>query len=139
MFNSKRKRKPKATRMGDVNTHLREFILDSQIEGGHDITLLLGCPAISDDVAQREEEESDKRVEEVVHLLPLMYAYSHTLSEGAVKMQKAELSDKEHGIPDEAWDTTQQLMEKIALATVMGSLSQLVDMGLLKTPRKRMR
>jgi len=139
MFSKKRNRKLRANRLGDINSRLREFILDSQIENGHEITLLLGCPVISDDVAEREEEESDKRVSEVVHLLPLLYAYSHTLSEGAVKLQRAGLADKEHDIPDEAWETTRQLMERIALATMMGSLSQIVDMGLLKKPRKRMR
>jgi hypothetical protein len=133
------KRKPKATApvidLAKLDERMRGFILDSQIPHGHEISELLGCSFISDEVAEREEEESDNRVEKIAYLIPLVYAYAHTLAEGLVIHQREMLPDDED-IPEEIWTQSNALFEKIAMATTLGALSQIVDMGLLEIIQK---
>lgn len=135
MFKKKKKR-PKDVTLGELNSRLRGYILDSQIQSGHELSVLLGCTALSDEVAEREEEESDKRLEKVSYLVPLLYAYSHTLSEGAVEYQRINLPEELKDLPEELWTASRRMMEQVTMSALMGAVSQLVDMGLLEVPRK---
>lgn len=130
----KRKRKSKLS-MLDMNARLRGFILDSQIQNPHELAEVLGLPRISDEIADREEEESDIRVERVAHLVPFVYTYSHSLAEGSVELQKHSLENAS-AIPEEIWMFSRRMMEQVAMSAMLGSLSQLIDMGLLQVPKK---
>jgi hypothetical protein len=121
--------------MIDMNARLRGFILDSQIQHPHDLAEVLGLPVISDEVAEREEEESDIRVERIAHLIPFMYTYSHSLAEGSVELQKNALENAD-AIPNEIWLISRRMVEQAAMSAMLGSLSQLIDMGLLQVPKK---
>lgn len=121
--------------LSDLSQRLRGLILDSQLPGAYEISYELGASAISDEVAEREEQESDRRLDEISYLLPLLYSFSKTLVEGAITIQKQTLSGAEK-IPQEVWEQNQRTMESVTLATLMGSVSQLVDMGLLLVPKK---
>lgn len=121
--------------MLDMNARLRGFILDSQIQNPHDLAEVLGLPVISDEVAEREEEESDLRIERVAHLVPFVYTYSHSLAEGSVELQKRSMENAS-AIPEEIWMFSRRMMEQVAMSAMLGSLSQLIDMGLLQVPKK---
>ena len=132
------KRKKKATTsvsLSELTSRLRGFILDTQIQSGHELSVILGCSAISDEVAEREEEESDKRLEKIEYLIPLLYAYSQSLSEGAVEMQRLNLPEELQELPPELWSDSKLMMKQLTLSVLMGSIAQLVDMGLLEIPR----
>jgi len=133
----KRKKKlvPNVT-LADLSNRIRGFVLDSQIQDAHALSEILGCSMISDEVQEREEEESDKRVEKIAYLVPLLFAQVHLLSEGAVEYQKENLPEGLEDIPEEIWRESRKMMEQVSLSALMGSLSQLVDMGLLEIPRK---
>jgi hypothetical protein len=122
--------------LADLSNRIRGFVLDSQIQNAHELSELLGCAIISDEVQEREEEESDKRVKKISYLVPLLFAQVHLLSEGAVEFQKENLPEELEEIPDEIWRESRKMMEQVSLSALMGSLSQLVDMGLLEIPRK---
>jgi hypothetical protein len=130
------KKKKKAVTLGDINNRIRGFILDSQIQNAHELSVILGCPIISDDVQEREEQESDKRIEKISYLVPLLYAHVHLLAEGAVEYQKSTLPDELQNLPAEIWTESRRMMEQVALSTLVGSVSQLIDMGLIDIPRK---
>jgi hypothetical protein len=130
------KKKSKTPTTMEVTRRIRGFILDSQIQNAHELSVILGCSAISDDVQEREEEESDKRIEKISHLVPFLYAQTHLLAEGAVEYQKSNVTGDLKKIPDEIWWESRKMMEQVSLSAVMGSISQLVDMGLLEIPRK---
>lgn len=132
----KKKKKPNPLSLAEMSGRLRAFIMDSQIQDGHELSVILGCTAISDEVQIREEEESDKRLAKIENLVPLLYAYAHTLSEGAVEMQRSSIKDIK-GIPEEVWWESRKIMEQVSLSALLGTISQLVDMGLLEIPRKR--
>lgn len=127
----------------EIQARLRGFILDSQIHNPHDIAVILGCSASSDEVQEKEEEESDKRVERISYLVPLIYAQSHALAEGSMEFQRASLestlSKEQVEILSEVWIESRKLMEQVSMAALMGSISQMVDMGLLQIPKQHRR
>jgi hypothetical protein len=121
----------------EISARLREFILDSQIQNAHELSVILGCPHISEDVMEREEEESDKRVDKISHLVPLLYAQAHALAEGSIEYQRSNLPESLKGVPDELWWESRKMMEQISLAVLVGSISQLVELGLVELPKKK--
>jgi hypothetical protein len=132
----KKKHLAPSVTLADLSNRIRGLILDSQIQHAHELSEILGCSVISDEVQEREEEESDKRIEKISYLVPLLFAQVHLLSEGAIEYQKENLPDELEDIPDEVWRESRKMMEQVSLAALMGSVSQLVDMELLEIPRK---
>ena len=124
--------------LAEITSRIRGFLLDSQIQDANELAVIVGCSPISDDVADREYEESDKRVEEITHLIPILYAYSHTMAEAATEYQRANMKE-DLKIPDEVWKFSRRMTEQIAMSALLGAVSQLVDMGALKnvTPKKK--
>jgi hypothetical protein len=131
LFNKKKK----PMTLNDITHRIRGFVLDSQIDNGHELSVILGCPPISDDVQEREEQESDLRLEKISYLVPLIFAHVHLLAEGAIEFQKMNLPE-DIPIPEEIWSESRKMMEQVSLSVMMGSMSQLVDMGLIAIPRK---
>lgn len=132
----KRKRQSQELSVSELNSRVRGFVLDSQINNGHEISVILGCPSLSEEVAEKEEEESEKRVDRISHLVPLLYAHAQALSQGAVEFQRSELSESFKNLPDSMWWDSRKLLEQISVAALVGSISQLVDMGLLEVPKR---
>jgi hypothetical protein len=130
-----RKKKTAKMSLGDISPRLRGFVLDSQIQNAHEISVLLGCSAISDEIAVKEENESDKRVEKISYLIPLLYAYSRTLSEGTAEYQKMNLPEELEDLPSEIWLESRKMMEQFALSILIGAVSQMIDMNLLQIPK----
>lgn len=122
--------------LASINERIRGFLLDSQIQDAHEIARILGCSLISEEVAQREEEESEKRVEKVSYLIPLMYAQANLMAQGSVDYQRVNLPEEAPDIPEEVWFDSRKLLEQVSIAVLLGAISQLVDMGLLKIPRR---
>ena len=133
--------RPKRTRMtlNDIPSRIKGFILDSQINDADHISLLLGCSPASEDVAERELEESDTRVARVDHLIPVMYAYCHAMAEGLVEHQQAHASEEELAqTPQAAWGASRKIFSQIALNAMLGAVAQMVDLGLLTVhPKKK--
>jgi hypothetical protein len=134
-----KKKKKNNLSVSEMTTRLRGFILDSQIMNGHELSVILGCSVISPELQEREEEESDKRIECIDYLVPLLYAYSHTLAEGAVEFQRSNLPKNLKDIPDDIWWESRKMMEQVSLSVLLGAVSQLVDMGLLEVPKRNKR
>jgi hypothetical protein len=134
----RRNKKKDELTLADVTNRLRGFILDSQIQNAHELSVILGCSPLSDELQEKEEEESDNRVDKIGSLIPLLYAHAHVLAEGAVEFQRANVkNDALKNLPDEMWWESRKLMEQMALSVLLGSVSQLVDMGLVTVTKKR--
>jgi len=133
----KKKNQPEAFTLAEVSSRLRGFILDSQVQNAHELSVILGCSAISDEVAEREEEESDKRVEKILHLMPLLYAHAHSLADGTVEYQRMKSEGKLKDIPEELWHESRTMMTNLAVSVLVGSISQLNDMGFIEIPRRK--
>ena len=131
------RKKAKRLNLTDLQSRLRGFILDSQIQNAHEVSLVLGCSNISDDVALKEEQESDKRVDKISSLIPLLYAYARLLSEGTTEYQRTSSADELAGLPPELWSESKKLMEQYSFSVLVGAISQLIDMGLLTIPKDK--
>lgn len=134
----KKKIKKTGSSISEISRHMRGYLLDSQISNAHELAVILGCSVISDEVAIKEEEESDKRVDKVAHLIPLIYAFSHMMAEGATEYQRITLSSEESlKIQEEAWHESRKVLENASFSAVLGAISQLIDMGMLALPKKK--
>lgn len=130
-----RKRYSPDISVAEIQARIRGFVYDSQIPNPQEVSSFLGCSAISEEVNDKEEEESDLRVGRISSLIPILYALSHAMAQGTVAHQK---ESAEQEIPSEAWKATQKIFTQIATNTLVGAISQLVDLGLLNMPpRKR--
>lgn len=130
------KKKPvKGPSITELTSRLRGFVLDSQIPEAHQLAIILGCSPISDEVAAKEEDESDRRVDEISALTPLLYAFAHALAEASVEHQKAQLKGADK-VPDEVWMYSRRLIEQVSISVLLGATSQLVDMKLLSVNKK---
>jgi hypothetical protein len=134
----KRRKKQSELSLSDISTRLRGFVLDSQIQHAHELSVILGCSPLSEELQEKEEEESDARVERIASLIPLLYAHAHVLAEGAVEFQRSNISSESlKNLPDDMWWESRKMMEQMALSVLLGSVSQLTDMGLIEIPKKR--
>jgi hypothetical protein len=131
----KRKKKNEIS-LEEVTRRLRGFILDSQVQNAHEMSVILGCSAISEEVQEREEEESDNRTSRISYLIPMLYAYSHALADGAMEYQRSNTPDNIKDLPKEIWYQSRTMMTDLSMSALMGSVSQLVDMGLLDIPKQ---
>jgi len=121
--------------LSEVTSRLRGFLIDSQIQNAHELAVILGCSPLSEELREMEEDESDKRVERISHLVPLLFAQSHALAESSVEYQKSNINKEVDGLTNETWWESRKLLEQVAMSALLGSVSQLVDMGLLKLPK----
>ena len=127
-----RKTKEHDISITEIQSRIRGFIYDSQIPDAENIASFLGCSAISEELNEKEEEESDIRVERISKLIPILYAFSHAMSQGVVSYQ---VEDSKGEIPSAAWKATQKVFTQIATNTLVGAIAQLVDLGFLEVPR----
>jgi hypothetical protein len=131
----KKKPKDRVPPMAEINNRIRGFIMDSQMQNSHEIAFILGLPPISDEIAEKEEQVSDDRVERIEYLIPILYAHAHTLAEASIEYQKTALEGADD-MPKEVWTFGRKMLEQATLSALMGSTSQLVDMGLLEIPKR---
>lgn len=138
-----KKKKPKyksITNVKQIKAHLREFILDSQIPDADEISSRLGCTPLSDELLEREEEESDRRVDEISHLIPLLYGYATLFSEAFVStlpLTVEELSPELKKFREHVVQSTKHQMEELMAHLLMGSVSQMNDLGLIQLPKRK--
>ncbi len=129
---NKKKKLDNVITLTEVSARLRGFLIDSQVKDAHELAVLLGCSPLSPEVREMEDEESDKRIERITHLIPLLYAQAHALAESSMEHQKLNNSKEIEGLSEEDQKDYRKALEQIAMSALVGSVSQLVDMGLLK-------
>jgi hypothetical protein len=120
----------------ELSSRIRSFIYDSQLPEAEEVIAYLGMPDISEEVLDKEYEASEERVAEISHLIPLLYAFAHTMAEGITEYQKAEL-DEEELLPSSAWVMTRKVFTQVSVSTLVGALSQLVDLGIIEVKTRK--
>lgn len=129
------RRKSHDISVAEIESRLRGFVYDSQVSEANQIASHIGCSNISEDVEEREEEESDIRVARISHLTPILYVLAHAMAEGTVAYQRSLADDKD--LPSDAWKITQRVFTQVAVNTLVGALAQLVDLGFIEVSKKK--
>jgi hypothetical protein len=138
MFFSSRKSR-KITSILDAKNRIRGFLLDTQVPNAHEISIQLGCSLISDELAEHEEAESDKRVERISYLFPNLMTYSALFTEAYLSsiLDTADEFPKElKPLLDKLITQAKSVLEEGVSSALTGALAQLVDLDLVEIPRK---
>ena len=121
----------------EVMFRMRGLLLDAQLEDAFSLSVLSGTSMVSDEVAEREQIESDIRYKKISHLYPLIFAHTYHIAKSISELQKVRLGSWAEEMDPEEWEHVVSTTQQIALASVVGSLSQLVDLKLISVgPRK---
>lgn len=122
-----------------IQSKIREFLFDTQIEEAEHMSELMGCSPLSEELFNREADESEKRIKKIEHLIPLAFVCATTLADALVKHELEHSTEKTKN-PVQAL-ITRQIVLASAFPAIVATLSQLVDMGLvkpvIKNPRTR--
>ena len=129
MFWSKKKEQ-KELRVINVESHVREFLFDSQLPDADKIATLLGSRPISAEILEKELEQSELRVERLEPLLEILRSYAALTSAGILKLQRQDEDSVE--LPEQFWRLTNRLLEMVSYGTLVGAISQLVELDLIK-------
>jgi len=142
MFKKKTPKIAQINSLADVKSRIREFFMDTQSSDADEMALQMGCVPLSDELMEKEEEESDKRIERVAYLLPLLFSFAHLYSQGMVMETTSNVKDPEM-TPEvkaaliELEKQVRQVLEDNISNVLVGAVSQLVDLELLNVPKGR--
>jgi hypothetical protein len=107
----------------------RELLFDAKFENPLKVAALLGLPPISEELAVKEQEESDKRIKKVSWLIPLFQSVSNLVASGIIVES---IAANEDDFPDEFYETLQHRLESVCMAALLSTVSTLVDVELVK-------
>jgi hypothetical protein len=114
----------------DLGASVRGLLLDSGIPNVDFFDEKLGIHAASDDVLEREYEDSEERINAISPILPLVYTYCSLLKDAATDSVLEDLA-----VPEEQREQVAMVINKFAmsvsLAATTGILSQLNSLDLI--------
>jgi hypothetical protein len=125
------KKKPKVKTI-EILSHIREFLYDSQFKEADALAVILGAPIISEELMDKEFEQSDLRIEEIAHLIPIVHSYAHLLAGAMVTLEKKASETENDDHPEEFWEMMRTLLEQISMSLTIGVVSQLNQLDLIK-------
>jgi hypothetical protein len=117
--------------MAEIMYRIRGMFLDSQLEEAFALSVIAGASYVSDDIAEKEQEDSDKRVHRIAYLLPLMTAQTYQIAKATTDLHRTKMGQEGETAPEGYWDFYFDRAHQLTLASVIGSVAQMVDIGLL--------
>ena len=124
-------RKPKKVQVIDIGNSVRSLLIDSGIPNIDFFDGALGIHAASEDVIEKEMEESENRLSNIAPIMPIVYAYCALIKDAST----AAIVD-EMNVPEEQREAISAVINKFAMGISLGAttgiLSQLVDHGFVR-------
>lgn len=117
--------------MAEIMYRMRGMFLDSQLQDAFALSVIAGASYVSDEVAEREQQDSDKRFSRIEYLMPLIVAQCYQVAKATTELHRTKMGSESNEAPDEYWDYYFSRSHQIAIASVTGAICQLVDIGLL--------
>ena len=117
--------------MAEVMYRVRGMFLDSQLEEAFALSVIAGASYVSEEIANKEQEDSDKRVERIAFLLPLIATHAFQLSKATTELFKTKMQSEGEEAPEGYWEFYQDRSQAMMMACAIGSVAQMVDLGLL--------
>ena len=115
---------------------IRQVIYDTMLMPAEEIAYAMGLPPISDDVAEMEERESQKRLEKFSSLIPFIDSHADIVAKITASAYMIEDSEEDYGelgklgIEDVAQLT--KLFRLVALSSSVSCISTLFNLGLIR-------
>jgi hypothetical protein len=133
-FNRKKKNqdKIKITTLSP-KSQIRKIIYDSGCKNPEQVAVLMGLGSLSEDVAEMEEAASDKRLDRLVPIMPVLETSAMVAAQvNATAFIQGEIEDGEE-MPEEALITAlTQMFRVVSYSSIVSCMSTLIDLGLLK-------
>lgn len=134
------KKKPKAKRIRmdhpTLPVLIRQVIYDTMLMPAEKIAYAMGLPPISDDVAEMEERESQKRLERFATLLPFIDSHADItakIAASAYMIEDEEDYDELEKLGVEDVQQLTKLFRLVALSSSVSCVSTLLNLGLIKS------
>lgn len=115
-----------------LTTLIRNIVYDSLLSDPQQISHKLGLPPISEEVSEKEAEESQLRLENIAALIPIIEAHAQISAEISLAGYSSIVSVEEGD--SENKELLISFFKAISLSSSMSCLSTLFDLGLLETP-----
>ena len=114
---------------------MRQAIYDSMLEPAEGIAEALGLPPISDEVAEMEEEASQKRLERFASLIPFIDSHSDLASRitSAAYLLDDEDDQDTAKLIEHLEDKLVDLFKIVAISSSVSCISTLFNLGLLES------
>jgi hypothetical protein len=123
-------RKPKRPKSIDLGNSVRGLLLDSGFPNIDYFDSVLGIHAASEDVIEKEMEDSEARLANIASIMPILYAYCSLIKDASTAAIVEEMN-----VPDEHKEQMSAVINKFAMGISLGAttgiLSQLVDQNLI--------
>ena len=110
---------------------MRQVIYDTMLMPAEDIANAMGLPPISDEVADMEEQASEKRLQRFSRLLPLIDSHADIAAKIAVAAYLLEDNELEENFMQDA-ETLQRLFRLVALSSSLSCVSTLFNLELIE-------
>lgn len=134
MFKRKKKDKKVEVKHIPLPILIRQVIYDSMLEPSEGIAEIMGLPPISDEVAEMEVEDSQKRLERFSKLLPFIDSHSDMTSRicaAAYAIEDEE--DSLSSLGDVDIDNVTSLFKVVAISSTISCISTLFNLGLIES------
>lgn len=131
MFKRKRKLQTKAISMHSI---IRSIIYDSGLPNPEDVAEILGLNRVSDEVAEREQYESEARVSRLWPIMPIVESHAAitaklvAASYLSVFMNDANMSELEGVDPE----SLERLFNMVTLSATVSCLASFMELNLIK-------
>ena len=116
---------------------IRQLIYDTMLMPAEEIAYAMGLPPISEDVAEMEERESQKRLEKFAELIPFIDSHADIAAKIAASAYMIE--DEEEGYGEleklgvEDLEQLTRLFRLVALSSSISCVSTLISLELIKS------
>jgi hypothetical protein len=116
---------------------IRQVIYDTMLMPAEEIAYAMGLPPISEDVAEMEERESQKRLEKFAELIPFIDSHADIAAKIAASAYMIE--DEEEGYGEleklgvEDLEQLTRLFRLVALSSSISCVSTLISLELIKS------
>ena len=109
---------------------VRSVIYDAGFSNPEAVVASLGLQTVSDDVAEMEQDASDRRLDAIEPLAPLLGVISAMLAKATVAYSVSELNEDE--VTEEMQKHLTDQFQRLALGSAICAVSTLIEIGLVK-------
>lgn len=127
------KRNKKQSRIIEIprGSITRKIIYDSGCEDPEGVAELMGLTRISEEVAEREIEDSDDRVDRILLILPIIQMHSEISAKVSFAAYINAIPDTKD-VDSETFEALSELFSAVALASSVSCLTSMLDLEIIK-------